>query len=599
MKKLFILFFLSTVLCSQTVVTPGVTTSNNNAFTGSNTFKSINNVLFADQYTGADIGTQINNCLLALPATGGTCDGRGFSGTFTNATNPVAGLGNKPWYLMLGALTINDSSCWTFSNDGASPPAQGLRKISGVGYDAASISAGKTPVSGTIINNSCNTGAAKFDTRGAGVLEVSGITFQDSTGDALPFWQTTNTILLFHDNQCYGSKNGILNNQDCVILGSTTTTVDGSATAAFQGYGTHVENNYFNHIRRAVYGQTFANNVWVQRNTVWVQSGSNLAGGAAIEFAAIGGQTNTGNTVKDNLLEITNYPYGIKFSLNGFNNTIAGNGCYDPTGTHLACSRFEGTSQYNLVEDGYRNDSFPGISEDSGSLGTNTFVTSHQNQFSSFTGPVRFINSGSGSPIASLRQEIGVVNSPLYNARITTTNDEFYWGISTAGNTAYGLWTYPAGGTAEQLIQFRRYDANQRGIYINAPTTGFFECAADCRFRAAAATNAWLGTNTTPDVILIGDALLKFNSAVTFKTDNTLDLGQSGALRPRTIYAGTSVVTPTLALSANISWTSGAGVPSAGSCLAANGGSLYSRTDGTTTTTLYVCDNSTHVWTAK
>jgi hypothetical protein len=55
----------------------------------------------------------------------------------------------------------------------------------------------------------------------------------------------------------------------------------------------------------------------------------------------------------------------------------------------------------------------------------------------------------------------------------------------------------------------------------------------------------------------------------------------------------------TVLLSANVSWTSGAGVPGAGSCVAANGGSLYSRTDGDATHTLYVCDNSTHTWTPK
>lgn len=63
-------------------------------------------------------------------------------------------------------------------------------------------------------------------------------------------------------------------------------------------------------------------------------------------------------------------------------------------------------------------------------------------------------------------------------------------------------------------------------------------------------------------------------------------------------FAG-PVTSPSLQLNTNIFWTSGSGVPSAGTCNAANGGSLYSRTDGTTTTTLYVCDNSTHVWTAK
>ncbi len=81
-------------------------------------------------------------------------------------------------------------------------------------------------------------------------------------------------------------------------------------------------------------------------------------------------------------------------------------------------------------------------------------------------------------------------------------------------------------------------------------------------------------------------------------TDAVTDLGETGH-RPRNgLFSGT-LTAPIHALTSNISWTSGAGVPSAGSCVAANGGSLYSRTDGTPTTTLYVCDNSTHVWTAK
>jgi hypothetical protein len=44
---------------------------------------------------------------------------------------------------------------------------------------------------------------------------------------------------------------------------------------------------------------------------------------------------------------------------------------------------------------------------------------------------------------------------------------------------------------------------------------------------------------------------------------------------------------------------SGAGAPSAGLCTTSVGGSLYFRTDGTTTTTLYVCDGATGTWTAK
>lgn len=44
---------------------------------------------------------------------------------------------------------------------------------------------------------------------------------------------------------------------------------------------------------------------------------------------------------------------------------------------------------------------------------------------------------------------------------------------------------------------------------------------------------------------------------------------------------------------------SGAGAPSAGLCTTSKGGSLYLRTDGTTTTTFYVCDGATGTWTAK
>jgi len=52
-------------------------------------------------------------------------------------------------------------------------------------------------------------------------------------------------------------------------------------------------------------------------------------------------------------------------------------------------------------------------------------------------------------------------------------------------------------------------------------------------------------------------------------------------------------------LSAGICWNSGKGPPPAGGCSRGKGGSLYTRTDGTPTTTLYVCDGSTGTWLAK
>jgi hypothetical protein len=52
-------------------------------------------------------------------------------------------------------------------------------------------------------------------------------------------------------------------------------------------------------------------------------------------------------------------------------------------------------------------------------------------------------------------------------------------------------------------------------------------------------------------------------------------------------------------LLAGVCWNSGKGAPPAGSCNKDKGGSLYTRTDGTPTTTLYVCDGSTGTWLAK
>ena len=52
-------------------------------------------------------------------------------------------------------------------------------------------------------------------------------------------------------------------------------------------------------------------------------------------------------------------------------------------------------------------------------------------------------------------------------------------------------------------------------------------------------------------------------------------------------------------LSASLCWNSGKGVPPAESCTRGKGGSLYTRTDGGPTTTLYVCDGSTGTWMAK
>lgn len=49
-----------------------------NSFTGPNSFVSVNNVQYADQFPGADAGAKIAAAIAALPSTGGIVDARGF-----------------------------------------------------------------------------------------------------------------------------------------------------------------------------------------------------------------------------------------------------------------------------------------------------------------------------------------------------------------------------------------------------------------------------------------------------------------------------------------------------------------------------------------
>ena len=52
-------------------------------------------------------------------------------------------------------------------------------------------------------------------------------------------------------------------------------------------------------------------------------------------------------------------------------------------------------------------------------------------------------------------------------------------------------------------------------------------------------------------------------------------------------------------LAAGVCWNAGRGAPSAAACTHSKGGSLYTRTDGGTGATLYVCDANTGTWSAK
>ena len=107
-------------------------------------------------------------------------------------------------------------------------------------------------------------------------------------------------------------------------------------------------------------------------------------------------------------------------------------------------------------------------------------------------------------------------------------------------------------------------------------------------------TNLVQGSSTTVYAWTNGGSGGTADTGIQRDSANVIDVGNSG-----TGDRSGQVNAAKFSTVANVTWTSGSGVPSAGSCTAANGGSLFTRTDGGTTTTLYVCDNSTHTWTPK
>ena len=63
-------------------------------------------VQYANRFSGADIGAKIMQCMAALPASGGICDARDFSGQQTAASGFTVGAPGKPVELMLGSITL-------------------------------------------------------------------------------------------------------------------------------------------------------------------------------------------------------------------------------------------------------------------------------------------------------------------------------------------------------------------------------------------------------------------------------------------------------------------------------------------------------------
>lgn len=229
-------------------------------------------------------------------------------------------------------------------------PASGSKSLRFTGAGRKGVAGGTTLLLGYA-------GAvAKIDTRFSGHLEIDHITLQETTtGTTTPFIQTTNTILHIHDTDFVGhsSKTGVLCDQDGIILGGDTITVDSSEHSPFKGYGTVIEVNGFHSIRRAVWFRAYANGVQVVNNNIFTTAGSNSNTAGAIDLSGVATGAISGNYIAGNLIETAAYPRVIYVDYASENNFI-GNNLFDG-------SQVVTLANYYFTANALRNLVIPGI----------------------------------------------------------------------------------------------------------------------------------------------------------------------------------------------------------------------------------------------
>lgn len=386
-------------------------------------------------------------------------------------------------YLIAGALTI--------PNDGGSPPNQKPLRLTGELMDVGSVGGGKTPANGAILNLTETSDAyAKIDTRGAGYLEIDHLTLEDTAGDSVPFVQSTNTIVHIHDNAFIGSKNTTACDQDAIVLGGSTSNTDGSGTAEFQGYGSIIRDNWFNHIRRAVFLAADANGVQVVDNTIWSESGSDLANGSAIYVDPNGaaGKTNTGNYIAGNLIELVGYDYGISLGTASAN-ILSGNNMFDPGAQTVAGILLGANASTNFVICGFTGGK--PCKSDLTSNGNNAALDSTGNAPSTM-GATEF----DFNKIVIKNPTASFANGP---EMVDSTGNSLSWQINSGGTYPSGnLQLTPNGGSVEQLFTFYLQPSVDQFYYgETGKSTYLYSADKDIRFIANSSTGAvWLGNSS-------------------------------------------------------------------------------------------------------
>ena len=464
-------------------------------------FQSTNDILNAAQYSGSDMAAKINNAIIALPANGGSVWVP--PGTYSNLTATI----NITKPVQLFSSTKGHTSTRTCE----------LNWIAGVTGISITNGGNGAVVDGFFLSSDA-TGTQNFDgidNKGTRVIlrniVISGF---GRNGVRTSATSPDNANLWFYENvraiSCYGdgflwdgadTNAGIGINLESVTNGGTGYTVGSTAFTAqgCQFINLYTESNTGN--------QVTINNRGTRITNAWFENGGTLLLGvnSSRSFIELNGAANP-TTVTDSGTD--NYvfyqPGGSPTILNRLNATggfFSGIfGTPNASGQDLEIRQGVSTARWKFPNADFAFVPNSDNARDIGITGTNR---------------VRSLFTGTSVVVG----EAGATSIPLWVERAEVTNNEVDMRFSS-NNTASSLSNY----------------AGLKAIVTQADPSAL---QAKLQF----ATNAGDSYAQRWEMLAAGHL-----QAV---TDNTLDIGASGANRPRTLYAGTSVVTPAATVGAS------------------------------------------------
>ncbi len=274
--------------------------------------------------------------------------------------------------------------------------------IIGAGADAQSTTLDYVPSGGTVLNFKYASGP-KIVSKGIGSVKIRGVSIYNSGTDNNFFIYTECTKLDIDSSVSFWG-NTSTRNGGIQFGGDNTTT-------GFQGYGTVINGPYFQKIHNAGYFGTWANAIVFTNANIWNGSG----GEAAFKFVPGAGQSNAGNIITGNLIEMTNYSYGMTGNGTITGNYFAGNGFYDPGDVNKIDYNFP-TATFNTFIEGF-SPAGEAVFIDNVAFKNNLVLRNNQSQASSLG--ATYLNAYNGNAIRYLSPD-GVGPSIHYGDNTST-----------------------------------------------------------------------------------------------------------------------------------------------------------------------------------